>query len=164
MPFLVKPLASSTTIDRGIFSPQPAREGSRETVDRFQVFQSWIERRGHTVFEFSPDEKTSSIPRRALLMGRFAGVSVTLSSDRSCRNINRLADRRRNRRFSVVQIRRPGASLSLSPRSDQQRVPSPPRSRHRRRAQSFQNAEIPGPGGNLQHWVDGIPRCILPVG
>src|SRR5271165_1481948 len=50
----------------------------------------------------------------------------------------------------AVQICWPGAALPLSPRSDQQPVPSPPRSRHCRRAQSFQDSDIPGLGANLQ--------------
>jgi putative transposase len=48
----------------------------------------------------------------------------------------------------AVQICRPGPALPLSPRSDQQPVSSPPRSRHCRRAQSRQDADIPRLGGN----------------
>ena len=50
----------------------------------------------------------------------------------------------------AVQIGRPGAAVPFSPRSDQQPVPSPPRSRHCCRAQSFQDPNIPGLGRNLQ--------------
>src|SRR5215471_11386222 len=50
----------------------------------------------------------------------------------------------------AVQIGRPGAAVPFSPRSDQQPVPSPPRSRHCCRAQSFQEPNISGLGRNLQ--------------
>ena len=51
----------------------------------------------------------------------------------------------------AVQIGRPRAALPFSPRSDQQPIPSPPRSRHCCRAQSFQNPHISGLGRDLQH-------------
>src|SRR5271165_3933582 len=50
----------------------------------------------------------------------------------------------------AVQIGRPGATVPLSPRSNQQPLPFPPRSCHRRRAQSFQNAKIRDLVRNLQ--------------
>src|SRR5712671_4127894 len=51
----------------------------------------------------------------------------------------------------TVQIGRPGAALPFRPRSDQQPVPPPQRSRHCRRAQGFQEPQLPHLGGNLQH-------------
>jgi hypothetical protein len=58
----------------------------------------------------------------------------------------------------AFQICRPGAAVPFSPRSDQQPIPSPPRSRHCCRAQSFRNPEISGLGRNLQH---GLPMKFL---
>src|SRR5215469_10383683 len=48
---------------------------------------------------------------------------------------------------------RPRAALPFRPRSDQQPAPPPPRSRHCRRTQSFQDPKLPHLGGNLQRWV-----------
>src|SRR5580700_7252007 len=56
------------------FSTGSAREGSLETVNRLRMLQSRIESGGHTVFQFRPTKETSSLPRRALLMGGFAGA------------------------------------------------------------------------------------------
>jgi putative transposase len=57
---------------------------------------------------------------------------------------------RRRERNEAVQIGRPGAAVPLRPRSDQQPLPSPPRSYHCRRAQSIQDRKIPDLGRNLQ--------------
>src|SRR5271165_214632 len=62
----------------------------------------------------------------------------------------------------AVQICWPGAAVPLSPRSDQQPFLPPPRSPHCRRAQSLQNADIPGLGRNQQHCrydVNRLPPC-----
>ena len=63
----------------------------------------------------------------------------------------------------AVQICWPGAALPLSPRSDQQPLSSPPRSRYRRCAQSFQDSDIPGLGGNLQHWLGMNSECPFAI-
>src|SRR5277367_1456074 len=52
----------------------------------------------------------------------------------------------------TVQIGRPGPALPLSPRSDQQPVSSPSRSRHCRPAQSRQDADIPRRSGNQRRF------------
>jgi hypothetical protein len=55
------------------FSPTGSAQGSLRTADPFQL-QSRKQSRGHTVFQFRPAKETSSLPRRALLMGGFAGA------------------------------------------------------------------------------------------
>ena len=49
----------------------------------------------------------------------------------------------------AIQISRSGAALPPRPRPDQQPLPPPSRSRHCRRAQSFQEREIPDLGRSL---------------
>ena len=63
----------------------------------------------------------------------------------------------------AVQIYRPGSAFPRSPRSDQQPFPSPSRSRHCRRIQSCQGANIPGAGGNWRqrcHYDINRRRCL----
>ena len=57
----------------------------------------------------------------------------------------------RRRERQMKQFKSAGqAQRSSRPRSDQQSLPPPPRSRHCRRAQSLQDADIPGLGRNLR--------------
>jgi hypothetical protein len=80
-----------------------ARKGSLKSVDRFQLLQSRTESRGHTVFQFRPGKKTSSIPRRALLMGGFAGaVSCAFPGVGNAATAIDLPTGGGNRRFSVL--------------------------------------------------------------
>jgi hypothetical protein len=82
-----------------------------------------------------------------------------LTTERKIRTSQR-ADESGN---EAVQIGRSGAALPLSPRSDHQRPSSPPRSRHRRCAQSFQDPDISGLGGNLQHWLRMDSECPFAI-
>jgi hypothetical protein len=67
------------------------------------MLRSRIESRGHTVFQFSPGAKTSSIPRRALLMGGFAGaVSCAFPGAANAATAIVLPTGGGNRRFSVL--------------------------------------------------------------
>jgi hypothetical protein len=63
----------------------------------------------------------------------------------------------------AVQIYRTGSAFPRSPRSDHQPFPSPSRSRHYRRIQSCQDANIPDAGGNWRqrcHYDINRRHCL----
>ena len=71
--------------------------------------------------------------------------------------------RRREWQMKQFKSTRPGSAFPRSPRSDQQPFPSPSRSRHCRRIQSCQDANIPGAGGNWRqhcHYDINRRRCL----
>jgi hypothetical protein len=71
--------------------------------------------------------------------------------------------RRREWQMKQFKSTRPGSAFPRSPRSDQQPFPSPSRSRHCRRIQSCQGANIPGAGGNWRqrcHYDINRRRCL----
>jgi DDE domain len=68
----------------------------------------------------------------------------------------------RRRERQMKQFKSAGTAVPLSSRSDQQPVPSPPRSRHCRRAQSLQDADIPSLGRNLRLYRYDLNRNFTP--
>jgi hypothetical protein len=91
---------------------------------------------------------------------KIAGVTHWLwrAVDRQHKGLNNGAENlhQPTHRREAVQVSRPGTAFRFCPRPDQQPLPSPSRSHHRRRAPRCQNARFPGLGGNQQRYRSGI--------
>ena len=92
----------SRIASRRIFPHRQRARGLAQNGHPSQVLQSRTESRGHTVFQFRPAKKTSSLPRRALLMGGFAGaVSCAFPGVANAATAIALPAAGGSRRFSV---------------------------------------------------------------